>query len=343
MFFAPLCQMTVAEIAACTGAILHQVDLASVLVERLAALDNSVPGTLVFAEKKKQQSYLDDLVAAAILCPQELVDRVPTGIAVLISCNPRRDFSTIARVLYPYTIKPVSLFGENGLSSQADIHPSAKLEDDIKIEAGAVIGKNVEIGAGTVIAAAAVIAESRIGRECYIGPGASVQYALIGNRVNLHAGVRIGQDGFGYIPIMAHLEKVPQLGSVVIQDDVEIGANTTVDRGALRNTIIGEGSKIDNLVQIAHNVQIGRFCLIAAHCGIAGSCVIGDRSQLGGRVGIADHRVIGSEVQIAAASGVMNDIPDGEKWGGIPARPFRQWCREVTARRRGTRVSKSNR
>lgn len=335
MFFAPLRRMTVAEIGAFTGALLHQADLAAVLVERLASLDDSAPGTLVFAENKKQhQSCLDDLVAAAVFCPRELVDRVPSGVATLISCSPRRDFAAVARFLYPFAIKPVSLIGENGISSRACIHPSVELEDSVTVEAGAVIGKNVEIGSGTVISAATVIAENcKIGRDCYIGPGASVQCALIGNHVNLHAGVRIGQDGFGYIPVIAGVEKIPQLGSVVIQDDVEIGANTTVDRGTLRNTIIGEGSKIDNLVQIAHNVQIGRFCLIAAHCGISGGCVIGDRSQLGGRVGIADHLIIGSGVQIAAASGVMNDIPDGEKWGGIPARPFRQWFREVATLR----------
>jgi len=334
MFFTPSCRMTVAEVAALTGARLHQPDLASVPVERLAALDDSGPGALTFIEGKKHQAGLNGLVAAAIFCPEELAAKVPAGVVVLITQRPHRDFAAVGRVLYPSSVKPMSLLGETGISPRACVHASARLEKGVTVEAGAIIGKNVEIGAGTVVSSTAVIAENcKIGRDCYIGPGVSIQCAFIGNHVNLHAGVRIGQDGFGYVAGDAGVEKVPQLGYVVIQDHVEIGANTTVDRGALRDTIIGEGTKIDNLVQIAHNVRIGRFCLIAAHCGISGSCVIGDMTQLGGRVGLADHLKIGSGVQIAAASGVMNDIPDGEKWGGIPARPFKQWFREVAALR----------
>ncbi|RCL03734.1 MAG: UDP-3-O-[3-hydroxymyristoyl] glucosamine N-acyltransferase [Candidatus Tokpelaia sp. JSC161] len=334
MFFTPLRRITVAEIADCTGAILYQKDLASVLVEGVASLYNSCPGTLVFAEGKKEQGLLANLAAAAIFCSEELVNQLPSEVAALVSCNPRKDFATIARMLYPLAIQSTSFLGDIGISYRAYIHPSVNLEEDITIEAGAFIGKNVEIGSGTVVSASVVIAENcKIGRNCYIGPGVSVQYALIGNGVILHAGVRIGQDGFGYVSSNRGVEKIPHIGSVIIQDDVEIGANTTVDRGALHNTIIGEGTKIDNLVQIAHNVRIGRFCLIAAHCGISGSCVIGEETRLGGRVGIADHVIVGSGVQIAAASGVMNDIPDGEKWGGIPARPVRKWLREVAALR----------
>jgi len=334
MFFMPSRRLTVADVSALTGAVLRQADLASIPVERLAALDDCGPGALAFIESKKYRASLDDLVAAAVFCPAELADKVPTGIAALVTSAPHRDFAAVGRVLYPASVRSVSLLGEAGSSPQAYVHASTRLEDGVTVEAGAVIGRNVEIGAGTLVAATAVIAENcKVGRDCYIGPGVSVQYALIGNRVSLHAGVRIGQDGFGYIGGRAGVEKVPQLGCVIIQDNVEIGASTTVDRGALRNTVIGEGTKIDNLVQIAHNVQIGRFCLIAAHCGISGSCVIGEMTQLGGRVGLADHLKIGSRVQIAAASGVMNDIPDGEKWGGIPARPFKQWFREVAALR----------
>jgi len=334
MFFMPSCRMTVAEVVALTGARLLQSNLASVPVERLAALDDSGPGALTFIEDKKYQASLDDLVAVAIFCPEELLSKVPEGIAILVTQRPHRDFAMVGRVLYPSSTRPASLLGEIGISPQAYIHTSVQLEKNVTIEAGAIIGKDVEIGARTVVSATAVIAENcKIGRDSYIGPGVSIQCAFIGDHVKLHAGVRIGQDGFGYVDGDAGVEKVPQLGYVVIQDHVEIGANTTVDRGALRDTIIGEGTKIDNLVQIAHNVRIGRFCLIAAHCGISGSCVIGDMTQLGGRVGLVDHLKIGSGVQVAAASGVMNDIPNGEKWGGIPARPFKQWFREVAALR----------
>jgi UDP-3-O-[3-hydroxymyristoyl] glucosamine N-acyltransferase len=192
----------------------------------------------------------------------------------------------------------------------------------------------VSIGSGSTISANSVIgAGCKIGRDCIIAPNVSVTYALLGNRVYLHPGVRIGQDGFGFVPGPAGLEKVPQLGRVIIQDNVEIGANTTIDRGSLSDTVIGEGTKIDNLVQVAHNVKIGRHCVIAAHTGISGSVTIGDMAMIGGRVGLADHINIGSRVQIAAASGVMNDIPDGERWGGLPARPLKQWFRDIATLR----------
>lgn len=333
-FFTPSRPMTVAEAAVLTGAGLQQDALGSIVIERLASLDDSSPGSLTFIESKKYAGSLKTLVASAVFCPPDLAGKVPSGVAILVSSSPHRDFSTIGRILFPASVEPMPVYGDRGISPQANVHPTARIEEGVTIESGAVVGRNVEIGAHTLIASTAVVAEScRIGRECYIGPGVSVQFSLIGNRVRLYPGVRIGQDGFGYVGGVNGLDKVPQLGRVIIQDDVEIGANTTVDRGALRDTIIGEGTKIDNLVQIAHNVHIGRFCLIAAHCGIAGSATIGDMTQLGGRVGLADHIKVGSGVQIAAASGVMNDIPDGEKWGGIPARPFKQWFREVAALR----------
>jgi len=204
---------------------LHQSDLSSVAVDWLASLDNSGPGALTFIESKKHQASLAGLVAAAIFCPEELVDKVPAGVAVLVTQNPHRDFAATGRLLYPSSVRPVSLLGETGISAQAYVHPAASLEEGVTVEAGAVIGKNVEIGTGTLVSATAVIAEnSKVGRDCYIGPGVSVQHALIGNRVTLHAGVRIGQDGFGYVAGSAGVEKVPQLGCVVIQDDVEIGA-----------------------------------------------------------------------------------------------------------------------
>lgn len=334
VFLTPSKQLTVGEAAALTGASLQHENLSSVLIERLSSLNNAGPGALVFVESKKHSAGLHELVAAAVFCPEDVAYKVPEGIAALVTSNPQRNFSLIGRILFPASAKPAPWSGERGLSPQAFIHPTAKIEDGATVEAGAVIGCNVEIGSGTVVSSTAVIGQNcRIGRDCYVAPGVSIQYALIGNRVYLYPGVRIGQDGFGYVGGSVGIEKVPQLGRVILQDDVEIGANTTIDRGALDDTIIGEGTKIDNLVQIAHNVRIGRFCLIAAHCGIAGSCVIGDGTQLGGRVGLAPHIRVGMQVQIAAASGVMNDIPDGEKWGGIPARPFKQWFREVAALR----------
>jgi len=340
-FFTPSRGLTVAQAAELTGASLRQLALAPREITSLAALDHARSGALTFIHDKKHTMALPRLVAAAILCPADLVAQIPDDVAVLVSSHPHRDFSALGRLLFPESVRPLAFVGRAGISPQAHIHPDADLEEGVTVEAGAVVGSGVEVGAGTLIGSGAVIAaKCKIGRHCIISPNVCVQYALIGDRVCLHAGVCIGQDGFGYVGGATGIEKVPQLGRVVIQDDVEIGANTTIDRGALSDTLIGEGTKIDNLVQIAHNVRIGRHCLIAAHCGFSGSVTIGDGTRIGGAVGIADHIRIGSYVQIAAASGVMNDIPDGEKWGGSPARPFKQWFREVAALRSISRGGK---
>lgn len=334
MFFKPASRMTMGDIAEITGASLRDPQLAPNVFVKLAALDNAGEGDITFIENKKYADRLSGLKVAGIFCPQELASQVPSNVAAFITKNPHKDFAALARHLYPTAVMPGPWTGEDGVSAAAFVHPEAVLEDNVTVEAGAVVGKGAVIGSGTLISAGAIVGEyCTIGRQSYIGPGTSVQHAMIGNRVLLHPGVRVGQDGFGYLPGAAGLEKIPQLGRVIIQDDVEVGSNTTIDRGALSDTIIGEGTKIDNLVQIAHNVRIGRFCVIAAHCGISGSVTIGDMTMLGGRVGLADHLVIGSRVQIAAASGVMNDIPDGEKWGGLPARPIKQWFREVATLR----------
>lgn len=343
IFYEPLLNVTVGQIADLTNGVLVDSSLAKRPVSRLAPLSDAGPDFLVFIESKKLELDLSGLNAAVVLCTDEVKARVPKNVAIIVARYPQQEFAAVGRALYPNAVNAHLWSGQTGISNHAIVHPTAEVEDGVTIEPGAIIGSNVSIGSGTVIAANVVIGNGcKIGRDCYIAPSCSVQYALLGNRVLLHPGVRIGQDGFGYVPGRAGLEKMPQLGRVIIQDNVEIGANTTVDRGALTDTIIGEGTKIDNLVQIAHNVQIGRHCVIAAQCGISGSVILGDMARLGGSVGIKDHVTIGASVEIAAASGVMNDIPDGERWAGAPAQPFKQWFREIASVRAMTRTKKES-
>jgi UDP-3-O-[3-hydroxymyristoyl] glucosamine N-acyltransferase len=228
-------------------------------------------------------------------------------------------------------------------SGDPPIHPTARLEDDVKVEPGAIIGREAQIGRGTTVAAGAVIGyRVTVGRDCYIGPGASVTHALVGDRVLLHAGVRIGQDGFGFAMSAGGHLKVPQVGRVIIQDDVEIGANSCVDRGALKDTIIGEGTKIDNLVQIGHNVVIGRHCVIVGQTGISGSTELGDFVVMGGQSGAVGHIKIGTGAQIAGGSHPKDDVPAGARMGGTPAVPMIEYGRQIAAiKRLGRRGGRS--
>jgi UDP-3-O-[3-hydroxymyristoyl] glucosamine N-acyltransferase len=215
------------------------------------------------------------------------------------------------------------------------VHPSARLEAGVVVDPFAAIGSRAEIGAGTLIGSGAVIGpDVCVGRLCTVGAGATIQNALIGDRVIIHPGARIGQDGFGYLPDAKGHQKIPQIRRVIIQDDVAIGANTTIDRGSTRDTVIGEGTKVDNLVQIAHNVSIGRHCLIATQTGLAGGVTVGDFVMMGARVGIADHVVIGDRAMLADQSGVTTNIPSGARYGGAPAEPSREAVATVAAPRR---------
>ena len=334
VFFPLAGRLDAGSVARLVGAKLADEALATVEITGLASIDAGGEGMLVFADKRAAK-HVTGLKAAAILCPESLLPSVPAGIAAIVTQWPQQAFAAVARHAYPNAAFPAPMTGETGVSPRASVAADAQLAKGVIVEDGAVVSPGVSIGAGSIVAPNAVIGPNcQIGRGSYVGPGASIQAALIGDRVIIHAGARIGTDGFGFVPGRTGLEKVPQIGRVVIQDNVEIGANTTIDRGALGDTVIGDGTKIDNLVQIAHNVKIGRCCAIAAHCGISGTVTIGDFVMLGGRVGVGDHLTIGDGAQLAGNSGVMNNVPAGVRWGGFPAQSGKRWLREVSTLRK---------
>ena len=300
-------------------------------IKDVRPLDSAGPGDLSFLDNPKYLPLFAKTAASACLVAPKFAGHVPAGTAGLITPEPYRAFARALLLFYPDAGKPKAALAGSSSNDAPAIHPSAALEKGAIVEPGAVVGPEARIGRGTTIAAGSVIGfRVHVGRDCYIGPNASVTHALIGNQVTLHAGVAVGQDGFGFAMGKTGHLKVPQIGRVIIQEGVEIGANTTVDRGALRDTVIGEGSKIDNLVQIGHNVVIGRHCVIVAQTGISGSAELGDFVVLGGQVGVVGHVKIGAGAQIAASSNVRGDVPPGVRWGGTPAKPVRLWLRELT-------------
>ena len=331
------------DIVEWTGATaLEGADL-SVTIQELAPLDQGGPGALVFLDNPKYSDQLPQTRATACLMSARYAARAPASLVALITPEPYRAFAIVAGRMFPAGLRPQSVFGSTGVSPGSFVHPEARLEAGVVVDPGAVIGPRAQIGSGTLIGANAVIgADVCIGRECTVGANATVMHALIGDRVYLHPGARIGQDGFGFAMGPGGHLKVPQLGRVIIQNDVEIGANTTIDRGANRDTLIGEGTKIDNLVQIGHNVSVGRHCVIVSQVGVSGSTEIGDFVAIGGQAGLAGHIRVGPGAQIAAQSGVMNDVPAGERWGGSPSKPMREFMREISTLTRITKARTDN-
>jgi len=324
---------TLADIAALTKAHLADPSRGGQQVRGLASLEEAGPMHLTFFDNLKYAGQLASTKAGACLVSSRFEASVPAHVAVLRAVHPFREFVKVARVLHNDALRPQSWFGNDGIAPSAVIDPTAHLEDGVIVDPLAVIGPHAEIGAGTVIGSGAVIGVNvRIGRDCNVGAHTAIQCALIGNNVLIHPGCSIGQDGYGFVFFGpdGHL-KVPQTGRVLIQNDVEIGAGTTIDRGSLRDTVIGEGTKIDNQVQIGHNVTIGRHCLLAAQIGLAGSLTIGDNVALGAKVGINNHLHIGDGAQVTAMSAVKDDIPANGRWGGFFAKPTKQWFREIVA------------
>ena len=325
-FFERTPPISLADIAKATGSSLVDGVDGALLVEDLKTLSDAGPRHAAFLDNRKYLKQLALTCAGACFVQPAHADRVPTGTVALVTKMPYWAFAQALQLFYPEAMWSKSIAGDQ----REQVAPSALLEEGVHLEPGAVVGPEARIGRGSRICAGAVIGyRVTIGRDCYVGPGVTLIHALVGDRVIIHSGVRVGQDGFGFAMGRDGHLKVPQVGRVIIQDNVEIGANTCIDRGALKDTVIGEGSKIDNLVQIGHNVVIGRHCVIAGHTGIAGSTEIGDFVAMGGQSGTVGHIKIGSGAQIAGASHPKDDVAPGTVVGGTPARPFKQWAREL--------------
>lgn len=313
---------TATEIAARLGG--EVVGDGSISLTGFAPASNAVHGDLTFAENESYFTRAQESAAAAILVDGKFASSSKVLIRVP---NARVAFAKVLPLFFPEPAFPAGVHPSSVVAASAQIDPTAH------IGPCCCVGEKVRIGAGSVLVGGNhVSAECQLGSEVHLFPNV-VLYprSQIGNRVRIHAGSIIGADGFGYVLDGATHLKVPQIGYVLIHDDVEIGANVTIDRGALGPTVIGKGTKVDNLVQIAHNVTIGENCLLVAQAGIAGSTKLGNYVTLAGQVGLAGHLKVGNRVTIAAQSGVMHDIGDGQKWFGYPAQPDRQMKRQLLA------------
>lgn len=321
---------TLRDLASAVSASLPKDCDGSALISDVRPLNEATAADITFVDNRKYLPLLAGTRAGACFIHPSFADRVPAGTVALVTKAPYRAFALALQKFYPEAMWPKAAGTGPG-----PIDPTAVLEEGVVIEPGAIIGPEVVIGRGSRIAAGAVIGyRCTIGRGTYVGANATVMHALVGDRVTLHAGCSIGQDGFGYAMSGTGHVKVPQIGRVIIQDDVDIGANTSIDRGALKDTIIGEGTKIDNLVQIGHNVIIGRHAVIVGQVGLSGSCELGDFVVMGGHSGVVGHVKVGAGAQIAGSSHVNEDVPPGARMGGTPAVPFREWGRQLASIKR---------
>ena len=290
----------------------------------ISSLDKASKDNICFLDNKNYIDQFKKSKAGACFFKKDFINVAPKNMIYLVSENPYHSFAIVANAFYP--IKDMTA----GVHPKAHVENSVKYNDTVQIAPGAVVSSDVVIGSNCLIGANTVILSGVIiGDNTIIGPNCTISYSIIGSNVKIHNGVRIGQDGFGFAQNENINLKMPQLGRVVIKDNVEIGSNCSIDRGTGPDTILGEGTKLDNLVQIGHNAVLGKNCIMVAQSGVSGSTHIGNNVIIGGQVGIGGHLKIGNNVRIAAKSGVMKDIDDGMTVGGVPSMPINDWHRQT--------------
>lgn len=323
-FFHRVGPFSLESLAALSGARLRDPGRAKQLIADVAPLESAGPEELTFLDNPKYVEAFSRSSAGAALIDERMAARAPSGMALLLTREPYKAFARAAQAFYP--ARPVA----PRRAASAIIDPGAAIPTDceigeyVVIEAGVRLGARCRVGPNTVIEAGV-----ELGEDCQVGANVTLSHCRIGARVVLHPGVRIGQPGFGFAPDSTGPVKIPQLGRVIIGDDVDIGANTTIDRGSGHDTVIGSGTMIDNLVQIGHNVVLGRGCILAGQVGISGSTKLGDFVMAGGQAGLAGHLNIGSGARIAAKAGLMRDVEAGATVAGAPAMAIRSWMRQV--------------
>jgi UDP-3-O-[3-hydroxymyristoyl] glucosamine N-acyltransferase len=325
-FFSRRGPFALAEVARTAGAAVP--DDARMLAG-IAPLQTAGPQQVSFLDNRKYLDLLANTQAGAVILQPELAGRVPAGCAALVTSEPYIGWARVAALFHPEP--PVA----PGAHTSAVVDPSAAVDPTAEIGPLAVIGPRAEIGPRCRIGAGAVVgAGVVIGPDCRIGAHASLSHALLGARVTLHPGARVGQEGFGFATTKTGFATVPQLGRVILEDDVEVGANSTIDRGSAQDTVIGAGSRLDNLVQVGHNVRLGRCCVLVAQVGISGSTEVGDFVMMGGQAGLTGHLRIGDRARIGAKSGVMADVAAGAEMAGAPAMPAREFFRQIATLKR---------
>jgi UDP-3-O-[3-hydroxymyristoyl] glucosamine N-acyltransferase len=302
------------------------------MLHGLAPLQIAGPGDVSFLDNRRYASALENTMAGAVILHPDMQSRLPSTALPIVTAEPYEAWARVAALFHPAAPVLPGVHASAIVDARALVDPTAEIGPLAVIEAGAEIGARCRIGPGAIVGSGVVI-----GPDCRIGAHASISHALLGSRVYVYPGARVGQEGFGFASTKTGFLTVPQLARVILEDDVEVGANTTIDRGSTRDTVIGAGSRLDNLVQIAHNVVLGRCCVIVSQAGVAGSTEVGDFVQVGGQAGIAGHLRVGKGARIGGQSGVISDVPAGAAMFGTPADLKTAFLRQVATLKHLTR------